>query len=136
MVLRSRYFPHGRRWVLRNLTKKEYVYAHAFTSDSGRGGGIDRPHARHEWGFSLGTLIVVRTCWSDQEDSSMEGLDVQGKWAGDRFDIVVEETLMKDIARGEMWLDVSYREWEMMVMLYKKHGLETYKGKRFGRLVV
>ena len=116
-----RYFPAGHRWVLRNLTQQEFVYAGVFNShlDSGHLGGFrNRPDGRHDWGFDLGTLIAVRTCWSDDPGAFMAGLDVRGRWAGNCFDIVVEDKVKEAMARGEIWVDVSYREREMMLNLF------------------
>ena len=114
----KKYFPAGRRWVLRNLTQKECVYVHILTSKHGYGGGVDEPDGEHALGFSLGTLIAVWTAWSDNPSSSMSGLDVRGRWAGDCFDIVVEDRLKEDIERGGMWEDVSYRAWDEMVEMF------------------
>ena len=120
-ILRIRkYFPPGRYWVLRNLTTMEYVYAHVLTSEDGHGGGLDMPDAQHKWGFDLGTVVVVNTCWSDYPSEGRFGLNVCGQWAGNCFDIVDQARLFRDIKAGsEMWVDVSYREWAAMVELFK-----------------
>ena len=114
----KQYFPVGRGWVLRNLTKQEYVYAHVLTSKDGNGGGIDKPVGEHAWGFNFGTLIAVRTCWSDDPSATMLGLDVRGAWAGHCFDIVVEDKLKEDTAHGR-WMDVSFKAWQEMVRLFE-----------------
>ena len=75
----KQYFPVGRRWVRRNLTEQEYVYAHVLTSKDGNGGGVDKPDGEHAWGFKFGTLIAVTACWSDDPSATMSGLDVQGE---------------------------------------------------------
>jgi len=108
--------------MLRNHTTKEYVYAHVFTSKDGTGGGLDRPDAKAILGYTLGTLVVVNTCWSDNNSASMLGLNVRGRWAGHCFDIVEEERLWQDMKAGEVWVDVSSREYEAMVHLAKQNG--------------
>jgi len=110
--------------MLRNHTTKEYVYAHVLTSRDGTGGGLDRPDAKDVWGYTLGTLVVMNTCWSDSENTAMFGLDVRGRWAGHCFDIVEEARLLQDMKAGEVWVDVSYREYEAMVHLFKQNGWE------------
>ncbi|KAF8418615.1 hypothetical protein EV426DRAFT_618886 [Tirmania nivea] len=118
----KKYFPPGRNWVLRNLTTLEYVYVHVLTSKDGYGGGLDSPDAAHEWGFTIGTLVAVRTCWSDDSSAGMSGLEVRGRWAGDCFDIVEEERLLRDMKTGDgVWVDVSHSEWEAMVQLYEQN---------------
>jgi len=116
----DKYFPPGRRWVLRNHTTKENVYAHVFTSRDGTGSGDDSPDARSILGFSLGTLVFVNICWSDDDCTSMYGLDVRDRWAGHCFDIVEEAKLLRNMKPlGEVWVDVSFREYSAMVQLFK-----------------
>ena len=122
--LQDRYFPEGQGWVLRNLTKKEYVSASLFSSIDGCSENIDEPGATHAWGWDFGTLIAIKTSWSDTYCAFVTGLDEHGDWAGDCFDIVVEDILNEGIAQGEDWEDVTLREWEMMVSLCKKNGWE------------
>ena len=120
-----RYFPYHRRWVLRNLTAKEYVYAWAFTSVDGKGGGggYDDPSARSPWHFTLGTLVAVNTCWADFDCNDACGLNVRGKWAGHCFDVVEEARLLLDMEAGGEWVDVTFREHTAMVKLYKENDL-------------
>lgn len=112
------YFPTGRHWVLRNHTKQIYVYAHILTSRFGQGGGEDKPNAEHQRGYGLGTLVAVKTRWTDHPQPYM-GMDMRGEWAGDCFDIVVGETLEEGIARGEVWDDHSFLAWQEMDNLYR-----------------
>ncbi|KAF8456719.1 hypothetical protein BGX38DRAFT_1162836 [Terfezia claveryi] len=118
----KKYFPPRRQWVLRNLTTMEYVYAGVLTSKHGYGGGPDCPDAQHKWGFTLGTLVVVNTCWSDDPSANMTCLDTRGRWAGDCFDIVEKKRLLQDMkAGGGEWVDVSYNMWWEMVRLYEEN---------------
>ena len=119
----KKYFPPGRHWVLRNLTTKEYVYAHAFTSLSGGRGEVDSPDAIDIWGYTLGTLVVVNTCWSDDSNVDVSGLSVRGRWAGHCFDIVEEARLLHDMKAGDgVWVNVTLREYMDMVDLFKENG--------------
>jgi len=108
--------------MLRNHTAMEYVYAHVFTSTDGKGGGLDSPDAIDVWGYTLGTLVVVNTCWSDDDSTSMFGLKLGGRWAGHCFDIVEEARLLQDMETGEVWADVSSREYAAMVHLRRTGG--------------
>jgi len=117
----QKYFPPGRRWVLRNFNTKEYVYAYLFTSLDGKGNrGFDQPDAKADWGYNLGTLVLVNTCWSDNESTSMLGLNVMGRWVGHCFDIADEARLFAEAeATGGGWVDVSVREHAAMRELYQ-----------------
>ena len=124
----SRFFPPGRRWVLRNLTTREYVYAHVLTSEDGSGGGPDRPDAAHPWGFTLGTVVAVNTCWYDHPIRHVLGWEVHGKWAGNRFDIVEERRLSEDTeGRHEAWADVSREERRAMLVLFARNGWDQHR---------
>lgn len=123
-----RYCPLGGRWILRNLTKREYVYAYVLASKAGNGvDGVDHPLACHELGFDLGTLIAVRTMWSSVGDWMMPQLDFPGKWAGNCFDIVTEARFLNDwdIEKSgghkkveDPWKDVSHEAWQELVRYY------------------
>lgn len=100
----------------------EYVFSRVLSSKDVQGGGLDRPDAAHELGFTLGTVVTVNTCWSDDSSGAMFGQDVHGKWAGHRFDIVTEKKLLRDMkAGGGTWVDVSHREWAPMVRLCEEN---------------
>ncbi|KAI5781613.1 hypothetical protein DFH27DRAFT_581127 [Peziza echinospora] len=115
----TRYYPAGRGWALRNLTKKHYVYAVVLSSMDGcGGGGVDRPDAVHQYGFSLGTLVSIMTCWSDDDPGYPVGVKHQADWAGDCFDIVAQETLTAAAAAGEMWVDWSREAWNLMMRIW------------------
>ena len=108
--------------MLRNLTTKEYVYADVFTRMGGGSGGLDTPDAMDIRGFTLGTLVVVNTCWSDEPSTSMFDLNVRGRWAGHCFDIVEEARLFQDMkVGGGIWVDVSAREYKAMVRMFKRN---------------
>ncbi|MCJ1359359.1 MAG: hypothetical protein MMC33_009361 [Icmadophila ericetorum] len=71
-------------WILRNLTKKEYVRKAALEAPSEAyrtNGSIDLDYT---------SLLLFRTCWAEQTWMGMgyAGDFHRGKWAGDRFDFV------------------------------------------------
>jgi len=115
-------FPCGRGRVLRNLTKKEYVYAYVLNSGDGVSRDGDLPHGHHPWGFGLGTLIHLRTCWSEGILENIPGFRCHGVWAGDSFDIVVEAILQEDIDGGEVWQDISAEAREEMMDMWVANG--------------
>ena len=122
-----KYFPPGRHWVLRNLTIKEYVYGHMLPTLGGKG-STDSPDTARFWdyssdtllGYTLGTLVVVNTCWSNgNRQPELTGLQKRGRWAGHSFDIVEEARLLLDIEGGNgTWVDVTLREHEAMMRLF------------------
>jgi len=118
-ITRQKLFAEGHGWVLRNLTKKQYVYAHVLTSEDGVSKGQDIPDGIHPLGFGFGVLILLRTCWSDLEDDAQVISSVYGTgmWVGDCFDIVVEEKLKRDMGSGEEWQDISVEAREELLLL-------------------
>jgi hypothetical protein len=98
-------FPSSKKWVLRNLTTREFVTADAIALHAEC---IEGPHIE-SWGF--GEVVISRICWSSQPDSSLRH-DLQlhrGVWAGHRLDIVTTEKFRKENG-GEgtdKWKDIS-----------------------------
>jgi hypothetical protein len=103
------YFPADRAWVLRNLTKREYVRAEALAlyPDECEGPFVGVPGVRP----GLGEAIMSRIAWSsDFSDECYYGEGItRGVWAGDRFDIRAVGTvdLESDDELEEPWKDVS-----------------------------
>ena len=99
----------GEQWaVLRNLSRREYVHGKAIQELR------DRDH-RHEpkWVVSdlesagFGEVLGLRSFWSQTEEGSPYSWDYsRGVWAGNRFDIVLEQDLKKAMEKEE-WKDVS-----------------------------
>ncbi|KAF9464920.1 hypothetical protein BDZ94DRAFT_1255563 [Collybia nuda] len=101
-------FANDKVYILRNLTKREYVRHDAimiyrdefegpYLINSVRG---DRP--------GLGEVLLSRICWSSSTSASMmydyEGIGItRGAWSGDRFDIQMID-IIEDSAN---WKDVS-----------------------------
>lgn len=103
------YFPTDRAWVLRNLTKREYVRAEALAlyPDECQGPFVGVPGVRP----GLGEVVMSRIVWSsDISDECYYGEGItRGVWAGDRFDIRAVGTvdLEGDNEFDEPWKDVS-----------------------------
>jgi hypothetical protein len=89
-------------WVLRKLTKFEYVRADTLTVSG-------TPVRGAFTGFpGLGEVVLSRISWSTGNSTSMsyKGDITRGVWAGDRFDIrTIEST--ENPCNGEHWKDVS-----------------------------
>ena len=101
-ALSQRYFPPRRGWVLRNLTKKMYVYADPPPTRDQVSGPVDVAKALYLTKHNLGIIIAFLTLWWGNRSVPMSN-----SWAGGCFDMVVEDILKEAIAGGEMWLDVT-----------------------------
>lgn len=105
---RSEWFSTDHIWVLRNLTKLEYVRADAIAVQAThlRGPFID------DYSYppypDLGAVILSRISWSFSNSTAMryEGNITRGVWAGDRFDIRTIDSI-ETACNGEHWKDVS-----------------------------
>jgi hypothetical protein len=92
-------FGHDRVWVLRNLSKREFVRNNALgdktTNILGPAGGDP----------GLGDALLSRICWSSDPSGSKDLCDdiTYGVWAGDRFDIQPIDTVENE----DDWKDVS-----------------------------
>ena len=118
-------YPEDHIWVLRNLSKKEYVRSDRIpikVDDS------SRLEYRQDADVSdcpgLAFVLISRICWSPAAPICLaydktEEL-VQGIWAGDKFDISFFE-LVKGEMFDEGWKDVSRREAEHMHDLLSQH---------------
>ncbi|KAF8650983.1 hypothetical protein AX16_004998 [Volvariella volvacea WC 439] len=82
--------PEGEEWVMRNLTKKQYVRESKLRELEG------------DVGFDQ-VLYLWTLCSSDPSISMASELDVEGIWTGDRIDIDTIESV------EEGWEDLSYR---------------------------
>lgn len=93
-------YPNGYDWVLRNLTKKEFVRASAITLDEYPGHLHSHP--------SLGQALMTLICWSDDPSASMNvNFEItRGDWAGDRFDIRPLREVEEEIDKHD-WMDIS-----------------------------
>ncbi|TFK61457.1 hypothetical protein BDN72DRAFT_849640 [Pluteus cervinus] len=89
-------YPKDKTWVLRNLTKKVYIDLQTFEAKNI--GGVDQ-------------ILLTNICWSSDGDSTLEYDITGGKWAGDRFDVNVIESVQRETeneGEGEnQWKDVT-----------------------------
>ncbi|TFK61690.1 hypothetical protein BDN72DRAFT_849463 [Pluteus cervinus] len=89
-------YSKDKTWVLRNLTKKVYVDLQTFEAKNI--GGVDQ-------------ILLTNICWSSHGDCTLEYDITGGKWAGDRFDVNVIESVqgaMENEGEGEnQWKDVT-----------------------------
>jgi hypothetical protein len=97
---RKHMFPVDREWVLRNLTTKEYV-SDGFT------GAVTR---FSKW--RLENALLSQICWTNMSSVEASVYDsspkiFEGKWAGDRFDIVTKDALMREAEDFEAWKDAT-----------------------------
>lgn len=104
-------YPDDCEWILRNLTKKEFVRASAITLDETPG---------HLHGYpSLGHALMIQICWTDViemdtllKTSPFAGMfrrhdtAASGECAAHRFDVRALREVEEDMER-EDWTDVS-----------------------------
>ncbi|KAJ3542256.1 hypothetical protein NM208_g4199 [Fusarium decemcellulare] len=79
--------PAKRQGVLRNLVTKQYIR--------------DQTLAESDYAYSLGEALLCYITWTE-DPSGLEGLPLEGEWAGHRFDV----TIMDEVT-GDEWTDVS-----------------------------
>ena len=98
------YYPVTEKWVLCNVTTKEFVRAEAIALEPGF------VHGPHVAGIGLGTVVMFRSPWSSDSSSSIIDIAIpihRGPWAGHQFEITTvarHESLAK--VAGEVWTDV------------------------------
>ncbi|KAJ5691991.1 hypothetical protein N7462_001414 [Penicillium macrosclerotiorum] len=95
------FYPRDQRWILRNLTTKEYVRGEviALKEEFIHGPQID------VIGFS--EILISRISWSSQPERVGWSENItKGKWAGHRFDIT-PLSLHEERSKNEVWEDVS-----------------------------
>ena len=91
-------------WVLRNLSKHEYVREEAIKVNSMERVGNSRTIGE----IGLGQVVLSRICWSTDDSCAMRyDEDIhRGVWAGNRFDItMIDQVTLVD--EGKEWKDVS-----------------------------
>ncbi|TFK52781.1 hypothetical protein OE88DRAFT_1656361 [Heliocybe sulcata] len=98
---------HDRRWILLNLSKKEYVRSSAVLSAVG-----DAIH--------LGDVLFSQICWSTERSISVcyEGDIHRGAWAGDRFSIKAIEDFEREDSKVK-WTDVSDRVMKEVLAIWR-----------------
>lgn len=95
------FYPRNQRWILRNLTTREYVRGEVIALKD------EFIHGPQIEIFGFAEVLISRICWST-EPEKIGGADniTRGKWAGHRFDITPLAWL-KEKHGGEGWKDVS-----------------------------
>ncbi len=90
-------------WILRNLSKHEYVRADAIASLS--------PEHTSQGPFlepvGFGQAIMTQVQWTSDGSGTIGPL--KGRWAGDRFDITTLDTTISTCEDENKWEDVSSR---------------------------
>ena len=116
----------GGHWILRNLSKYEYVREEAVKVASMEG---TADIFSSEIGF--GQVLLSRICWSTDDSCAMcYDKDIhRGVWAGDRFDITtINQVVVKD--SGKQWTDVSDEvEKEMTEIWVSEYGKKWLERK-------
>ncbi|KFZ10050.1 hypothetical protein V501_05354 [Pseudogymnoascus sp. VKM F-4519 (FW-2642)] len=99
---RPDFTPRQESWILRNLTRKEFVTAEGIALEKDF---IDGPFI---FGIGFGDVVVARTLWSSKGTSHLGYRDQIGRgiWAGHRFDIITRSQ-HDEATKGEEWKDVS-----------------------------
>jgi hypothetical protein len=101
----SKLFPNptskGPRWVLRNKTTKEYVRICIGPEHNEEDYAVHVSNAR--W-LRLDDVLIMRICWSRQSNFREKGNLCRGKWAGHRFDIVMQEG---SLAKRDGWKNIT-----------------------------
>ena len=102
------FFRHSLGWTLRNLSTRQYVRDDAINIDARRS-------------ITLGQALAFRCGWSQDNSTStlVEGLN-EGRWAGDRFDIVLHD---KDAEWAKEWEDISLEVAQDIKKAYIAEGL-------------
>ena len=96
--------PMANDLVLRNLSLHVYVRVNDFENTLAE--KIDDEGLDSDLKFTLNTLILINTSWSDDPSCSI-GCSfeiVPGPWAGDRFDVTSITELESE---GDLWKDVT-----------------------------
>ena len=118
----------GGHWILRNLSKHEYVREEAIKVAS-----MERmSNNRSSKEIGLGQVVLSRICWSTDNSCAMSYYkkDIhRGVWAGDRFDITtINQVVVGD--SGKQWTDVSDKVAKEMTEIWVgEYGKEWLKHK-------
>jgi hypothetical protein len=106
----SKLFPNptskGSGWVLRNQTTKEYVRICASSEHN----GDCVVHVSSARWLRLDDVLIMRICWTtrssyEEKGDLKRGLHLyRGKWAGHRFDIVMQED---SLAERDGWKNIT-----------------------------
>lgn len=87
-------------WLLRNLTSHEVVQLKV--SQAGAGGTV--AYVSGVSGLSLDTALLMRTCWSLDDDEFLHRIAWRGVWAGHCFEVIPDDG---DRAHEDGWQNVT-----------------------------
>ena len=105
----SRYYPDDQKWVLRNLTTREFVRSEAVAGNSEQNG----PYIR---GLGFEHVVLLRVIWSS---SSPNARFNQGIWAGHHLEIATLDRHEKSVMSNVAWKDISEDVIEDMIQLWR-----------------
>ncbi|KAF9012042.1 hypothetical protein BDQ17DRAFT_1504455 [Cyathus striatus] len=105
------------KYILRNLSKKEYIR------------GDNPPRHITKWcRNSFGRILFSRICWSEDPSAAIlhpSGVPAinRGKWAGDRFDVILRESVKDELLENDVWKDVTGEVKDHVEEIYNKNWL-------------
>ncbi|MCJ1461906.1 hypothetical protein MMC07_000505 [Pseudocyphellaria aurata] len=114
------YFPDDRKWVLRNLTSREFVRSEVLAGSTDQNGPFFK-----DLGFEHIVLSRIFTS-TRQQLSTLDGvLRERGTWSGDRFEIVTldhhVESASSDEPLSMPWTDISEDAVEDLIQFWRAH---------------
>lgn len=132
------FYPRDQRWILRNLTTREYVRGEVIALKE------EFIHGPQIEVFGFAEVLISRISWSTQPGKIGGGNNItRGKWAGHRFDITPLAWLQEKYGK-ETWRDVSNEilrevdlilggqmgdDWrDQMARNYRKHAKQALVG--------
>lgn len=103
MLREDPYFPQDQRWILRNLSTKQFVRSEAIAL---KPEFIHGPFIR---GLGFAEVVLSRISWSSSDFVSMEDPTniSRGVWAGHCFDITTRTRHEEQTKGGQGWEDAS-----------------------------
>ena len=97
-------------WVLRNLSKREYVRSNGIPDHDADGVLAYKQDIGLDGNPGLSRVLLSRICWSSDPSCSMHEGPLQlhrGPWAGDRFDVRVLDDVIESMKDEGKWVDVT-----------------------------
>jgi hypothetical protein len=118
----ANFYRNDERWILRNLTTKEFVRADAIAL---KPEFINGPEIEH---LGFGEVVLSRICWSHIADNKFpQDPNIhRGSWAGHKFDITTVARHQSE-SREHEWTDVSDEVFEHISRIWKKKFGDDWK---------
>lgn len=97
--------PDDSAWILRNLSKNEYISAGAVDAAN----MAYQPEGSSATVFGFASIMMFFICWSKDTwlDVGSPEFEHRGRWAGDRFDIVHTAQHDAEAIEQDSWTDVT-----------------------------